>query len=39
MDADERDIYHCLQTRGEQFVLAREIARRPAGKKRFSTGP
>jgi hypothetical protein len=39
MDADERDIYHYLQTFGEQFVHAKEIARRAAGKKRFSTEP
>jgi len=39
MDADERDIYHYLQTWGEQFVHAKEIARRAAGKKRFSTEP
>ncbi|HTB82726.1 MAG TPA: hypothetical protein VK742_03650 [Candidatus Sulfotelmatobacter sp.] len=39
MDADERDIYHYLQTFGEQFVHAKEIARRAAGKKRFGTEP
>lgn len=39
MDADEKDIYHYLQTWGEQFVHAKEICRRAGGKRRFSAEP
>jgi hypothetical protein len=39
MDADERDIYHYLQTWGDTFVAAKEICRRAGGKRRFSQEP
>jgi len=35
MDGDEREIFYFLKSRGEEFVNAREIARRAGGKKRF----
>ena len=35
MDADERDIFHFLKTRGSDYVGAMEIARRAGNKKRF----
>jgi hypothetical protein len=35
MDGDEREIFQFLKSRGEQFVGAREIARRAGGKRRF----
>jgi len=39
MDSDERDIYHYLQTWGENFVSVKEICRRAGGKRRFSSEP
>ena len=39
MDADERDIFQFLKTRGDEFVGAMEIARRAGGKKRFYDDP
>lgn len=35
MDSDEREIFSFLKTTGKDFVAAREICRRAAGKKRF----
>lgn len=35
MDGDEREIFQFLKSRGEEFVNAREIARRAGGKKKF----
>lgn len=39
MDADERDIFQFLKSRGEGFTNAREVARRAAGRKRFTDDP
>jgi hypothetical protein len=39
MDADEREIIHYLSTWGENFVHAKEIARRASSKKRFVQEP
>jgi hypothetical protein len=39
MDADEREIYQFLKSRGLEFVHTREICRRAAGKHRFSEDP
>ena len=36
MDADEREIIDYLQTFGEDWVTAKEICRRAAGRKRFN---
>jgi hypothetical protein len=36
MDADEREIYDFLNTFGEEWVNAKEVCRRAAGKKRFN---
>ena len=36
MDADEQQIYDYLLTYGEEWVSAREICRRAAGKKRYA---
>jgi hypothetical protein len=36
MDADEREIFEYLKTFGEEWVNAKEICRRAAGKKRFN---
>jgi hypothetical protein len=36
MDADEREIYDFLKPFGEDWVNAKEICRRAAGKKRFN---
>ena len=36
MDADEREVFHYLQTFGEEWVNAKEICRRAGGKKRFN---
>jgi hypothetical protein len=35
MDGDEREIFYFLKSRGEEFVNAREIARRAGGKRKF----
>jgi hypothetical protein len=39
MDADERDIFQFLRTRGLEFVGAMEIARRAGNKRRFYEDP
>ena len=39
MDADEREIFHFLKTRGGEYVNAVEIARRAGNKKRFYDDP
>lgn len=39
MDADERDIFQYLKTRGVEFVNATEIARRATTKTRFYKEP
>jgi hypothetical protein len=39
MDADEKEVYNYMKTCGEQFVSAREICRRAAGKWRFRDDP
>jgi hypothetical protein len=36
MDADEQQIYDYLLTYGEEWVSAREICRRAAGKRRYA---
>jgi hypothetical protein len=35
MDSDEREIFSFLKTTGKEFVNAREVCRRAAGKKRY----
>ena len=39
MDSDEREIYEFLKSRELEFVHAREICRRAAGKHRFQQDP
>jgi len=39
MDADEREIIQFLKPFGEQWVNAKEIARRAGGRKRFNEDP
>jgi hypothetical protein len=39
MDADEREIFYYLKTWGEEFVSAKEIARRAGGKRKFHENP
>jgi hypothetical protein len=39
MDSDEREIFNFLKTTGKDYVSAREICRRAAGKKRFYDDP
>lgn len=39
MDADEREIFYFLKSRGSEFVNSREIARRAGGKKKFYDEP
>jgi len=39
MDSEEREIFHFLQTWGDQFVSTKEIARRASGKKKFYDNP
>ena len=39
MDSEEREIFHFLQTWGDQFVSGKEIARRASGKKKFYDNP
>jgi hypothetical protein len=39
MDADEREIFQFLKSRGVEFVHPREICRRAAGKHRFNEDP
>jgi hypothetical protein len=39
MDSDEREIFNFLKTTGKDFVSAKEICRRAAGKKRYHDEP
>jgi len=39
MDGDEREIFYFLKSRGDEFVNAKEVARRAGGKKRFFDDP
>ena len=39
MDASEREILDFLQTRGSEFVSAKEICRKASSKKRFHAEP
>jgi hypothetical protein len=39
MDSEEREIFHFLQTWGDQFVGGKEIARRASTKKKFNDNP
>lgn len=39
MDSDEREIFNFLKTTGKDFVNAKEICRRAAGKARFQEDP
>jgi hypothetical protein len=39
MDTEEREIFYFLKTWGEEFVSAKEIARRASGKKKFYQNP
>jgi hypothetical protein len=39
MDTDEREIFEYLKTFGEDWVNAKEICRRAAGRKRFNEDP
>jgi hypothetical protein len=39
MDADEKEVYNFMKTCAGQFVSAREISRRAAGKWRFRDDP
>jgi hypothetical protein len=39
MDTEEREIFQFLKTFGEEYVSAKEIARRAGGKKKFHTNP
>ena len=39
MDSDEREIFHFLKTTGKDFVAAKEVCRRAAGKKRYHDDP
>jgi hypothetical protein len=39
MDTEEREIFYFLKTFGEEFVNAKEIARRASGKKKFYANP
>jgi hypothetical protein len=39
MDSEEREIFYFLKTWGEEFVSAKEIARRAGGKQKFHKNP
>lgn len=39
MDADEREVYQFLKPFGSEFINAREICRRAAGRRRFHEDP
>jgi hypothetical protein len=39
MDSEEQEIFYFLKTWGDEFVSAKEIARRASGKKKFYTNP
>jgi hypothetical protein len=39
MDSEEQEIFYFLKTWGEEFVSAKEIARRASGKSKFYNNP
>ena len=39
MDSEEREIFYFLKTWGEEFVSAKEVARRASGKQKFHKNP
>jgi hypothetical protein len=39
MDSEEREIFYFLKTHGEDFVNAKEVARRASGKKKYHDNP
>jgi predicted transcriptional regulator of viral defense system len=39
MDSEEQEIFYFLKTWGEEFISAKEIARRASGKKKFYDNP
>ncbi len=39
MDSEEQEIFYFLKTWGEEFVSAKEIARRASGKQKFYKNP
>jgi hypothetical protein len=39
MDSDERDVYHHLKSRPEQFIPANSICRHAGGKHKFRQSP
>jgi hypothetical protein len=39
MDSEEHEIFYFLKTWGEEFVSAKEIARRASGKRKFYQNP
>lgn len=39
MDSDEREIYQFLKSYGSEYIAAREICRRAAGRRRFNEEP
>ena len=39
MDSEEQEIFYFLKTWGEEFVSAKEIARRAGGKQKFYKNP
>ena len=39
MDSEEHEIFYFLKTWGEEFVSAKEIARRASGKQKFYKNP
>jgi hypothetical protein len=39
MDSEEQEIFYFLKTWGEEFVSAKEIARRASGKQKFHKNP
>jgi hypothetical protein len=39
MDSEEQEIFYFLKTWGEEFVSAKEIARRSGGKQKFYKNP
>ena len=39
MDSEEREIFYFLKTWGDEFVSAKEIARRAGGKQKYHKNP
>jgi hypothetical protein len=39
MDSEEQEIFYFLKTWGEEFVSAKEIARRASGRQKFHKNP